>query len=770
LNSVVGGVPASEFASPAAAWGRTSLLALLIAAQSYAQQPTEVVEVIGQTPLGANTDGDSVTGHVQGATSEDLAEQRALDLADFMKRNLASVFVNEAQSNPLQPDVQYRGFVGSPLLGLPQGIAVYQNGVRINEPFGDTVNWALIPDVAIANIYLMPGSNPLFGLNALGGAITIETKDGFSHPGTRAEAYTGSFDRIGASIETGGQSGNEFGYFFAASYLEEAGWREFSPTQAVQLFGNVAWQTANSSFGLDITLADTDLIGNGAAPIELLEIDRKSIFTRPDQTENDLALTSLIVVHEVSNALTLTGNLYLRSSDIRSLNGDESDFEECANTPGFVCEFDSIVEQLALDQNEDAIPFSSLVDGATTNRTLTKQDSIGTSLQAAWSGTLAGRENSFVVGFSYDQSDIAFDASTALGELDATRLAIPSRFLLASAFTRLETESENLGIFLTDTLRLTDSVALTLSGRFNDTNVVLRDQIGTELNGDHSFDRFNPAIGITFRASGAVTFYASYSESNRTPSPVELSCADETDPCRLPNAFLADPPLKQVVAETTEFGVRGDLNDGAWHAGVFRTTNKDDILFISAGALTNQGFFDNVGRTRREGLELSVDVRTSGNLSWFANYTYLEASFLQSLTFPSPNNPMAVNGEVSVSAGDQLPLIPDQLLKAGFRLAIGDSLSLGGELLAGGAFHMRGDEGNDSAKIGDFSVVNIRGDYLLSDKLRLFLNIDNIFDARYESFGLFGAPEEVLGDQFTDSRFVSPGAPRAAWFGVQVEF
>ena len=108
-----------------------------------------------------------------------------------MNRTLGSVFVNEVQSNPLQPDVQYRGFVGSPLLGLPQGLAIYQDGVRLNEPFGDTVNWALIPESAIDSVYLVPGSNPLFGLNALGGAIAIRTKDGFNHAGTRAEVAHG---------------------------------------------------------------------------------------------------------------------------------------------------------------------------------------------------------------------------------------------------------------------------------------------------------------------------------------------------------------------------------------------------------------------------------------------------------------------------------------------------------------------------------------------------------------------------------------------------
>ena len=169
----------------------------------------------------------------------EIREQGALDLADFMKRSLGSVFVNEAQSNPLQPDLQYRGFVGSPLLGLPQGLAVYQDGVRINEPFGDTVNWALIPECAIDSVYLMPGSNPLFGLNALGGAIAIDTKDGFDHAGHARRAHGGLVRPRRSAGRDRRLARRRLGYFVTASHLDEDGWRDFSPTEAQQVFAKL---------------------------------------------------------------------------------------------------------------------------------------------------------------------------------------------------------------------------------------------------------------------------------------------------------------------------------------------------------------------------------------------------------------------------------------------------------------------------------------------------------------------------------------------------
>lgn len=84
------------------------------------------------------------------------------------------------QGNPFQPDLNFRGFTASPLLGTPQGLSVYMDGVRLNQPFGDVVSWDLIPRSVIGSIALMPGSNALFGLNTLGGALAIQTKDGLN--------------------------------------------------------------------------------------------------------------------------------------------------------------------------------------------------------------------------------------------------------------------------------------------------------------------------------------------------------------------------------------------------------------------------------------------------------------------------------------------------------------------------------------------------------------------------------------------------------------
>jgi outer membrane receptor protein involved in Fe transport len=739
-------------------------------ASAFAQlsPPMEVIEVVGVTPLGGDLDTGRIAANIQTASADELRERHALDLADFMNRSMGSVFVNEAQSNPLQPDVQYRGFVGSPLLGLPQGLAVYQDGVRVNEPFGDTVSWALIPESAIDSLYLVPGSNPLFGLNALGGAIAVRTKDGFSADDTRAELTAGSFGRVGVQAETGGALNDELGYFVTASVLDEDGWRDYSPTDAEQIFAKLTSRGESSRLDVSLTRVDTDLVGNGAAPENLLELDREAIFTWPDHTWNTLTMLGVSGEQAASPNFTLRGNLYVRASDIDTLNGDDSDFAECVGTPGLICEEEDGAEEIVLDENGLPVAADDELIGAAVNRTSTEQDGAGFGLQADFVSEPGARENRFTIGVSHDEADVEFGASTELGALDTTRQAVGGAVFVGERFTGLETSTSSTGFYLSNTVTFGERAALTVSGRYNRTHVVLEDLIEDALDGDHTFQRFNPAIGLT-TGTEALTFYVGYSEANRTPSPVELTCADEDDPCRLPNAFLADPPLEQVVARTFEAGVRGEWDRGSWHTGVFRTANDDDILFISAGALTNEGFFDNVGETRRGGFEANLSGSAGERLAWSLDYTYLDATFREDFAVMSTNHPEAVDGEISVESGDRLPLIPEQLLKAGVRFAASDRLTFGADVLASSGAHFRGDEGNLLDELDAYSLVNIRAEYSFGRRASVFASIDNLLDAEYETFGLFGEADEVLGDDFDEPYFVGPGAPRAAWIGFRIE-
>jgi outer membrane receptor protein involved in Fe transport len=739
----------------------------------WADERLPAIDVISTTPLhGVEIERNQLPMHTEIATDKDLQAQQSLDLSEFLNQRFGSVFLNEAQNNPLQPDLLYRGFVASPLIGLPQGMSVYMDGVRINEPFGDTVNWSVIPESAIAGINLMAGSNPLFGLNTLGGALSVKTKNGFTHPGAEVELSGGSFGRYTAQASIGGQQEN-LGYFITGNYFDEDGWRDYSPSESKQLFGSLAWQGEAGSLDLGLSLSDSELIGNGALPEDLLEEDREAIFTRPDITEQEAALLRLGGQRELGDEVVLEGAIYFRNSQIDTLNGDDSDFEECEETEneGFICEEEGDEEELVFDQNGNPIVAVDDVEGGTVNRSESNQDTFGLSLQTAFLQPLGGRDNQLIVGMAADRSEVDFASHTELGSLDDSRQAIGSGIFVEESFTEVETETKNLSFYFTDTWSVNEQLALTLSGRWNKTEIELRDQLGTALNGDHSFTRFNPALGLAYDLNQGVNLYAGYSESNRAPTAMELTCADPEDPCRLPNAFLSDPPLEQVVAKSWEAGVRGSQAGLSWHLGLFQTTNQDDILFISAGALTNEGYFDNVGETLRRGIEISLNGSLADNrLDWYLNYTRLKATFEENLNIASPNNPYAVDGEVAVEPGDRLPGLPENLLKAGLTYRVTAKLSLGANLQYSSDIVLRGDEANLDEELDGYSVVNLRGEYQASDNLKLFAKVDNLFDKEYETFGLYGEADEVLGDDYENPRFLSPGSPRAVWAGLSYKF
>lgn len=746
---------------------------LLPAAHAQDAEQLRTLEVIGTTPThGVGLPRDRVPYKVDTAGSADLERSQSLDLTDYLNRSLGSVNTNAAQNNPLQPDVQFRGFTASPLLGLPQGLAIYTNGVRVNEVFGDEVNWDLIPESAIGSINLIAGANPLFGLNTLGGALSIQTKNGFTHPGKHLEVYGGSFDRVVSTVELGDNNGT-VGYYLNVSHFDESGWRDFSDSNAFNLFASLGYRSESTTADLHVSRGDTELRGNGATPVELLRVDREAVFTHPDLTENESFTITGEASHWLTNAIMLSGNAYYRDLATTAFNGDGGEFEEC-DPPfaGFLCEDDEPDEPI-FDQFGNLIPED--LEGAINNLSTRQQNRYGYSAQSTFLQDLFGRGNQFIVGVAFSRGEVAFDSVVEAAELNPDRSTTRTGVFVDGEGTRMEARSRSASVYLTDTLNVTDQLALTVSGRFNSTHVDLFDRSGEDpdLNGKHHYDRFNPAAGVTYAWRPDVTLFGSYSESNRAPTPVELACAREDAPCRLPNAFLADPPLEQVVAKSWEGGLRGAVSPAGlgtvqWSVGGFHTLNEDDIIFQSTGGATaNQGFFDNVGDTRRLGAELGLQGRRD-RLQWFLNYSYVEATFRDDFFVFSPNNPLAVDDQLRVSSGDRIPGIPEHILKVGADYEVINGLTVGADVIYNSDQYLRGDEANVLDTIDGYAVMNLRGNYRVNKHVSVFARIDNLFDTDYETFGLLGEPDEVLGDAFQNPRFFGAGSPRAGWVGVRL--
>jgi outer membrane receptor protein involved in Fe transport len=754
------------------------------------------VTVIGNTPLGGlGLPLNQIPSNVQTADSKEMQKQQTLDLADYLNNNFSGVNVSESADNPYQLDINYHGFTASPLLGTPEGLSVYVDGVRVNESFGDTVNWDLIPQSAISTVTLMSGSNPVFGLNTLGGALSVKTKSGHDNPGTEFEAYGGSFGRRSFEGETGGEFGN-FDYFLTGNYFDETGWRDNSPSRVYQGFGKVGWQNDKTDLDLSYTYADTSLWGNGATPVSMLDYRREASYT-PDFTANLLSFVNLTGTQFLTDTLLLSGNVYYRHLSTSVINGNVNDSYLSDYTgPAFDC--------AAPSTSLGALTYCSPGQNATSGLL---QRTKGFALQLTDSQNLFGWANQAVVGADYSDSDDVFSEAYQYGGLTPDRLLIYE----ASPFNNetvisLAGTNKIYGTYLTDTLSPSKFLHFTASVRYNRNTETLNGySIDTDigdfgdgfnqpsvLTGDHTFSRVNPAFGFTVTPTDALTFYADYNEASRAPTVIELGCANPAAPCGLPNDFASDPDLRQVVARTAEVGLRGNLPDQrlVWSADVFHTINNNDIQFVATA--TNAGYFDNVGNTRRQGFDVSLGGK-QGGLNWHVTYSFVDATFQSNFVVSAASNSTAdADGNILVSPGDRIPLIPKNTGRLVLDYDLSRHWNIGGNLIAASGSYLHGNENNanqaggtngagayvsGSGWISGYTVVNLQSTYHITKRAELFARLINLFDKQYATAGFLTSSSFNPNGSFIpnpnnwpNENAVSPAAPRAIWIGMRVQW
>ncbi len=743
------------------------------------------MDVVGSAPLaGSGVSRADVPGNTIALDRRDLIQTGPASALRALNEQSGSVAIDDAQGNLYSPILLFRGYEASSLVGDPQGLAVYVNGTRFNAPFGDTVNWDLIPDIAIDRLEVV-GSNPVFGLNALGGAVSVRLRDGFSYHGGEAEAFGGFFGRRQSSLQYGVQSGNVAAYV-AATGLEEDGWRVASPSRLRQIYGTIGWRGDGGELDLDITAANNHLAGNGTTPVELLAVQRNAVFTYPDATRNAYLNVRLRGDLEVSDSVTLQAAAYALNFSQRTANGDAADVGPAGDGSGTLTLQGS---GTLTDRNGRAV--ADFLNGGpygVLNATGTDTNGFGASLQGLHTSEPLGRRNRLTLGVSYDGGRSVFSSDTALGVIlpggqvqsDGVVIDQPDQII---APVRVDAANDYYGIYASDLLDVTDHLALTVSGRFNAAVITLRDRSGGQVSGDHSFTRFNPAIGVTYQVLPWLNAYAGYSEANRSPTPAELSCASAASPCTLGNVFVNDPSLKQVVARTVEAGLRGQahpfgeagwLGGGTvtWHAGLFRAENSDDILF-AASEVIGRGYFRNIGDTRRQGAEAGLRLQT-GRLAAYADYTLTDATFQSAISLVSQDNPLAdANGSIAVKPGDRLPGIPAHNVKFGVEYHATEAWTVGLTGQAASGRVLRGDESNQNPHTNPYAAVAVNTSYQVTANVQVFGKVENAFNTRYETFGAFSPTGSVPIQQVpgaSNPRSLTPAPPVAGYGGVRVRF
>ena len=772
------------------------------------------VEVIAPSPLpGVGIDRDKMPGTARSLGAEDFARTASPYVTDTLFQRIPDISLSDPNGNTATQELSYRGFAASPLQGTPQGLAVYMSGIRLNEAFGDTVNWDLIPTNAISRGDVWT-NNPVFGLNALGGAVSLQMKNGFNYQGFEGEIQGGSFGRRSAAAEYGGRFG-DYAVYFAGQGTHDDGWRLKSPTDLARVFGDLGWRDGRSELHL-ITLAATTAAGTAAAtPIQLLDRDIRSVYTTPQSTDNQSALLALNGNSALTSTWSLQGNVYVRAFRQHHIDGNFADSERCSNSasPQFrdhLCLADegfprpspvttAFRDQFALlDQNNNPIPCPpgsgntcDTTPFGTLDRTATRTTTAGASLQTTSSGQVFEHGNHFVFGGSIDRSTTTFSTDSTLGFVNPDLTVtvdptVPGNGAIIHTLgdigygpRSIETHNTYYGIYALDTFDVTDRLSATAGGRLNILDLTVRDRLGNspDLNSTQTYTRLNPVAGLTYKLAAGPTAYIGYSEANRAPTPLELACANRAEPCLLETFLVADPPLKQVVAHTYEAGLRDTRPFLAGKiegkAGLFRTDSTDDIINL-ASLIAGRGFFQNVPGTRRQGLETSLRYE-SAEWSGYAAYSLIDATYQFTGDLSSPNNPLAdENGNVHVVPGKRIPGIPMHQVKFGVDFTPRPEWTVGADAVAVGSRYFLGDDANQNTKLPGYLLVNLRASYRPIKGVELFLRINNVLDRRYALFGTYFDPSAAanvgLPVVLTDHRSEVLGQPLSVYAGLRVTF
>jgi len=724
-----------------------------------------------------------VPGTVSTVTAADMARWGAVTIEEALQVSVPGVIISDLQGNVFQTDIQYRGFSASPVDGVPQGLAVYQNGVRINEAFGDTLNWDFLPLVAIDNITVMT-NNPVFGLNAIGGTVSLAMKDGFGFQGVETDTRFGSFGRRMGSLQAGSASGPVAAYL-ALEGIHDDGYRDQGSAEIRRMYADLGARGDGKEFHLNFTAADNFVGVASASPIQLLDQGWSRVFTTPQTTRNIMDMVSANGTVAVSDAVKLSGVAYYRYFDQQHVDGNISSAQDCGGlgvgTPDFLClvNVDGTATPL-VDRNGRAIPTPAGIVGEI-DRTSIDAHSYGGSLQATDKSQLLGHGNQLIIGASIDHGEVRYDAASEIGTVGSNFVVSGTGAIIANSDLHpvaVATTNTYYGVFFSDTFDVTKHLSLTFGGRYNLAELTLRDANGLSPNLDNTaaYGRFNPMIGATYAVLPGITIYAGYSEANRAPVPAELACADPNNPCLIPAFLTSDPPLKQIVSHTSEVGLRGDVKlrsgDGHlnWSLAFFHTLNNNDIV-NGYSTLIGRSFLENGGDTLRQGLEAKIRYR---NAKWliYANYSYVDATFQSFLTLSSPNNPLIPspgdNFVTEVHPGDRLPGIPAHKFKAGIDYWITTQWSAGASLLAASNQVFFGDEANLNARLPGYAVLGTHTSYDLTKNVQIYGIFNNILDKHYATYGTYFDIKSVPG--FSDPRTVVPAPPFSAFVGLKVHF
>ncbi|OYV34562.1 MAG: hypothetical protein B7Z80_20915 [Rhodospirillales bacterium 20-64-7] len=755
------------------------------------QLPTVVVHT---APSGAGgIDIRHWPAAVHTVTTQALTGHGPADFTRALASNVPGLTLAQSQGSGEQPDILYHGFEISPIQGTPAGLSVYVDGERFNAPFGDIAPWQLLPAAAIASVAVQD-SNPAFGLNALGGAIDVRMKNGFTDPGGEITLSGGSFGRLEGDAQYGGARGNSSAYVDISGH-HETGWRDSQDANIAHFYGDAGWRGAAAELHVSALLAGSTLNTPGTSPEDLLNADRAALYTGPNTLTDRYAKLASRLEVKLSATLSLSVNAYVERLREQLTNGNGANDQPCGAGPdaGYLCRAIGV-----LATGPGGAPIPAYLGGAALNygqliKNSTTTTGFGATAQLTESAPVLGRDSKLSAGVSFDGGFTTYDASAYDGALGlANRIYYSPIGGLGYAVDEPGTVPSGVGVrnayygvYLSDTISLTKRLAVTAAGRLNLAQIAMHNDLPPDpnaapggLNGSHIYAHANPALGLTYQLAPLLTLYGGWAEENAAPTPSELACASPLDACTLSNSMAGDPALKQIVTRGVQAGLRGGavLAGGllSYTVGLYRSEASDAIEYLQAPQDPQAaGYFANIGQVQRQGGEISAKY-TGGKWNLDVSYAYTEARYESRFTTSSAYNPAAdANGNVTVRRGDALPGIAQHVLQLGVDYEISSRWMVGIDSQAASSQPMAGDPSNRQKPVPGHVVLNATSHYWLTDRVQIFATVENALNQRYETYGTFSPTAGTGGiyvasvPGYSNPRSYSPAAPFGVLLGVR---
>jgi outer membrane receptor protein involved in Fe transport len=691
-------------------------------ARSDSAQRLPGIETISTIrPAAAPAIGSTIPARLTLLDAKDgrLGERRSI--VSLLERH-AGFSVYDDLGSPYKLTMSSRGFAASPVVGTPQGIAVFLDGVRMNEPDAAQVNFDLFPTEHIDHIEILSGNGTLLGRNALGGGVNVVTARGRG-------AATGGISMSGASfggrsvdVRVGGPLPRGFDYYVGASANQERGWRQLTGARVDNAMANVDWNRGARGLHVGVLSSTSRAETAGSLP--------ESVFdTRPDSNLSsgdyeDLRQTQVSV------------------SGYAPLGRGKASFVTYARRHH--------ADRFNVNQRDDPD-----VLGVTASTTT------GGTLDYQWARPMgqwgvvhvrAGADG------SASRTEIQLYAdSTKFGGVRDVTTDVRSPTWDVASYALVDVQRG----------RFTWSSGV----RYDHVAIPFHDRLDPDADTTGTYDQINPRFGVAIDVGRGLTTYASIGKSFRAPALIENACADPARPCPLPYALGDDPPLEPVRATSYEAGAAYASDRWQSSVSMYLTDLRDDIFVTptpnEAHEGTVHGYFINLAATRRAGLESNARYTFADRGALYVAYSYTRATFQSTAHIASP---LEVDGDDENIArrGDRLPLVPSHQIRAGVDSRIAGSLSAGLDGRYVGSQWLRGDEANNHRPLRGYVVVDARASFGWR-QWEATAGISNLLGRRYASFGTYNVNEGAPDGPVLE-RFLSPGAKRSVRVSVQYRF